>query len=117
MRQKRYCTIPSHAAPALAAERKSEHGCVDDRQRLNPYPLDLPGFGDGVACRADEGRAKRQHAIAVARCPFSKQENRIAVGKPPRDFTVHVLCLMPSRAVDEYGALAPRQDPKDRPGS
>ena len=55
----------------------------------------LPHTKPCVACRADEGRAERKHAIAVARCPFSKQQNRIAVSKPPRD----VPCLVPSRAV------------------
>src|SRR5260370_21640891 len=117
MRKKRHCPLQGDGARALVAERKCEKGRVDDRQGLNPYPLDVPRLGNGVACRADEGRAKRKHAIAIARCPFSKQHNRIAVSKPPRDFAIDVLCLVPSRPADAYGALKPRQETEAWPGS
>ena len=75
----------------------------------------MRGVAERVMHRADQRRAERQHADAVARGAFGEQHHRVAAEQPLGDFLAGRAGLMPGLPVDEDGPLQFRQPAEDRP--
>ena len=76
MRPQRRPAIPGDPVSRVAVERQAEQPGIGDRERLEPYLLDVLGFGERIARRADQRGAEGEHAVAVARGALAEQHAR-----------------------------------------
>src|SRR5215467_2219147 len=105
MRPERRAAIPGDQRAMLTSERQPEQTSIGNRQRLDPYALGMLGIGERVARRADQGGAKREHSVAVARRSLTEEDDRIALGQPLRDLRVDLLGLVAATAIDKHRSL------------
>ena len=65
--------------------------------------------------RAEEGRLKRQHPIAIAGGAFGEEHNRIAGCEPRHDLVRGIAGRLAALAIDKNGPLQARQRRHERP--
>ena len=114
MRHEIGCRRSRRPATRAAAHRHAVQARVGDRHRL-----DVDAFGIAAAKRhvggAEQRALERQQMIAVAGAAFGEQHHRIAAGQARRDLAGLLAGLALALALDEDGALQPRQRAEDRP--
>src|SRR4051794_25168496 len=93
--------VPRHDRLIGARHRQAHLRDVADRHWLQQH-FAQPGFVAGGLDRADQRRAKRQHAIAVTRGAFREQYYWVAFGKPLRDLLDRLSGLLTAQPVDEH---------------
>jgi hypothetical protein len=108
MRSELHVAVPAQLRAVAAGERQAVQPRIGDRERLQGDALERMVHQRHLR-GADERGAEREHPVAVARRALGEEHDQLSARKPPRhhrgDFSGRPLVL----ALDEDGALHPRQ--------
>ena len=109
MRDQVGVAVPRHPLAQAAAERHAAEADIGQRHRLHGDVAMMRGIAERVMHRADQRRAERQHADAVARGALGEQHHGVAAEQPAGDFPGRRAGLMPGLPVDEdrFAAVSP----------
>jgi hypothetical protein len=114
MRSEFSVAAPGEIGTALPPTGQSIAAEIDDRQRLHDQ-VAIERGATSFAHRSEQGRAKWQHAVAIARRAFREQHDRLALRDALTDLGRDIRRGGAARAVDEHRALDAGHRPDARP--